>query len=205
MRAAIYARVSTWEQEPENQLRELRTYTAARSWSVVEYVDRGVSGAKDRRPALDQLVLDAKRRRFDVVVCWRLDRLGRNLRHLVGLIAELESLGVAFVSLNEGIDCTTPAGKLQLHILAALAEFERERIRERVLAGLQRAKSQGRRLGRPCVEVPLERVRRVAGLPTSQAAATLGVSASTMKRRRRAVQQSPLMSRAVSPLSAGLS
>src|SRR5262245_52996373 len=149
MRAAIYARVSTLDQEPENQLQELRRYVEARGWTAVEYVDRGISGAKERRPALDGLVADARRRRFDVVVCWRLDRLGRNLKHLVTLLEELHAVGVAFVSLGEGIDCTTPAGKLQLHILAALAEFERERIRERVLAGLARARSQGKRLGRP--------------------------------------------------------
>ncbi len=86
MRAALYARVSTFDQEPENQLAELRQYVTARSWTAVEYVDKGVSGAKDRRPALDALVQDAKRRRFDVLVCWRLDRLGRNLRHLVTLL-----------------------------------------------------------------------------------------------------------------------
>src|SRR5512142_2820667 len=103
-RAAIYARVSTFDQEPENQLAELRRYVEARGWTSVEYVDRGVSGAKDRRPALDQLVTDAKRRRFDVLVCWRLDRLGRNLKHLVGFLDDLQSLGVAFVSLAEGID-----------------------------------------------------------------------------------------------------
>jgi DNA invertase Pin-like site-specific DNA recombinase len=138
MRAAIYARVSTVDQEPENQLQELRRYVEARGWSAAEYVDRGVSGAKDRRPALDQLLTDAKRRRFDVLVCWRLDRLGRSLKHLITLLDELQSLGVAFVSLAEGIDATTPAGKLQMHILGEIAEFERERIRERVLAGLHR-------------------------------------------------------------------
>jgi len=106
-------------------------------------------GRKNAAPALDQLLADATRRRFDLLVCWRLDRLGRNLRHQVTLIEQLQSLGVAFVSLGEGSDCTTPAGKLQLHILAALAEFERERIRERVVAGLQRARAQGKRLGRP--------------------------------------------------------
>src|SRR5207302_3343335 len=144
MRAAIYARVSTFDQEPENQLQELRRYVRARGWSAAEYVDRGVSGAKDRRPALDQLLADARRRRIDVLVCWRLDRLGRNLKHLITLLDDLQVLGVAFVSLAEGIDATTPAGKLQLHILAAIAEFERERIRERVLAGLPRAKAHGR-------------------------------------------------------------
>src|SRR5438093_8601780 len=114
MRAAIYARVSTFDQEPEDQLQELRRYVEARTWTAVEYVDRGVSGAKDRRPALDQMIGEAKRRRFDVLVCWRLDRLGRNLKHLVTLIEDLQALGIAFVSLGEGIDCTTPAGKLQL-------------------------------------------------------------------------------------------
>ena len=145
----------------------------------MEYVDRGVSGAKDRRPALDELVKDAKRRRLDVLVCWRLDRLGRNLRHLVTLLEDLQSVGVAFVSLGEGIDCTTPAGKLQLHILAALAEFERERIRERVMAGLQRARAQGKLLGRPrarpaTVDVPGGSVRA--------AAMAWGVSKSTAAR-----------------------
>ena len=125
MRAAIYARVSTFDQEPENQLTEIRRYVTARGWTSAEYVDRGVSGAKDRRPALDELLKDARRRRFDVVVVWRLDRLGRNLRHLIVLLEELQALGIAFVSLNEGIDATTPAGKLQMHILGAIAEFER--------------------------------------------------------------------------------
>jgi DNA invertase Pin-like site-specific DNA recombinase len=97
------------------------------------------------------MIADAKRRKFDIVVCLRLDRLGRNLRHLVTLLDELQALGVAFVSMGEGIDCTTPAGKLQLHLLAALAEFERGRIQERVIAGPARARSQGVRLGRPRV------------------------------------------------------
>ena len=190
MKAAIYARVSTFDQEPENQLQELRRYVEARAWTAVEYVDRGVSGAKDRRPALDQMIGDAKRRRFDVLVCWRLDRLGRNLKHLVTLIEDLQTLGIAFVSLGEGIDCTTPAGKLQLHILAALAEFERGRIRERVLAGLRRARTQGKRLGRPKATVPIVRLQNVSGLAIADAARSLGVSRSTVKRWRRQVQQS---------------
>src|SRR3989442_15948206 len=139
MKAAIYARVSTVDQEPENQLQELRRYVQARNWTAAEYVDRGVSGAKDRRPALDDLVRDARRRRFDVLVCWRLDRLGRNLRHLITLLDELQALGVAFVRLAGGIHATTPACKLQMHNLRAIGPFERERIRERVLAGLQPA------------------------------------------------------------------
>src|SRR5512136_3064290 len=106
-RAALYARVSTTEQEPENQLEELRRYASARGWTVREYVDHGVSGSAERRPALGSLLADARRRRCDVVVCWRLDRLGRNLKHLVLLLDELQALGLAFVSLAEGIDCTT--------------------------------------------------------------------------------------------------
>jgi DNA invertase Pin-like site-specific DNA recombinase len=179
VRAAVYARVSTFDQEPENQLQELRRYVEARGWTAVEYVDRGVSGAKDRRPALDQLLADAKRRRVDVLVCWRLDRLGRNLRHLITLLDELQSLGVAFVSLAEGIDATTPAGKLQMHILGAIAEFERERIRERVLAGLQRARAQGKRLGRPRKRPP---TLAVPGGSVRAAAGIWGVSKSTAAR-----------------------
>lgn len=121
MRAAIYARVSTADQQVDNQLLELRRYAHAREWTATEYVDVGVSGAKDRRPEHDRLVADAKRRRFDVLLVWRLDRLGRNLRHLILLLDELQALGVAFVSLAEGIDATTPAGRLQLHVLGAIA------------------------------------------------------------------------------------
>jgi DNA invertase Pin-like site-specific DNA recombinase len=200
MHAAIYARVSTFDQEPENQLAELRRFVEARGWTAaVEYVDRGVSGAKDRRPALDRLVSDAKRRRFDVVVCWRLDRLGRNLKHLITLLEELQALGVAFVSLAEGIDATTPAGKLQMHILGAIAEFERARISERVKAGLQRAKAQGKRLGRPCASIPVERVQAVSHVSAAAAARLLGVSRSTLKRWRRVVQQSSTTDGGLSP------
>ena len=149
MRAAIYARVSTVDQEPENQLQELRRYTDARGWTGQEYVDQGVSGSKDRRPALDRVLADAKRRRFDVLVCWRLDRLGRNLKHLITLLDELQALGIAFVSLAEGIDATTPAGKLQMHIIGAIAEFERARVQERVRAGLALARSPESNVGEP--------------------------------------------------------
>ena len=141
MRAAIYARVSTFDQEPENQLQELRRYVEARGWTAVEYVDRGVSGAKDRRPALDALLRDAKRRRFDVLVCWRLDRLGRNLEHLITLLEELQALGVAFVSLGRGDRRHNTRREAADAHPGAIAEFERERIRERVMAGLQRARS----------------------------------------------------------------
>jgi len=179
MRCAVYARVSTFDQEPENQLAELRRYAEARGWTATEWIDRGVSGARDRRPALDELRRAARRRRFDVLVCWRLDRLGRNLRHLITLLEELQALGIAFVSLNEGIDATTPAGKLQMHILGAIAEFERARIAERVKAGLQRARAQGKRLGRPRKAPP---AIVVPGGSVREAARAWGVSKSTAAR-----------------------
>ena len=150
----------------------------------MEFVDRGVSGAKDRRPALDRLIREARRRRFDVLVCWRLDRLGRSLKHLVTLLDELQVLGVAFVSLQEGIDATTPAGKLQMHILAAIAEFERARIAERVRAGLARARANGRRLGQKPVHIPIEDLTRTAHLSIRRAAAELGISRSVLHRAR---------------------
>jgi DNA invertase Pin-like site-specific DNA recombinase len=191
MRAVIYARVSTLDQEPENQLQELRRYVEARGWTGVEYVDRGHSGAKERRPALDQLLADAKRRKkFDVVVCWRLDRMGRNLKHLITLLEELQSLGVAFVSLAEGIDATTPAGKLQMHILGAIAEFERARIVERVRAGLQRRRAEGKPLGRPRQTIAPEDLQRTNGLSTRRAGAVLGVSHAAVHRAR--LSQIPL-------------
>jgi putative DNA-invertase from lambdoid prophage Rac len=190
MKTALYARVSTTAgQTCENQLLELRRYVEARGWSAAEYVDEGVSGAKERRPALDQLVADAKRRKFDVLVVWRLDRLGRNLRHLILLLEELTALGVSFVSLGEGIDTGTPAGRLQLHLLAAIAQFERERIAERVRAGLSRVRAEGRQLGRPRRQVPVRDLESVSGLSLDAAARRLGVSRSTVKRWRR-VQKS---------------
>jgi DNA invertase Pin-like site-specific DNA recombinase len=184
MKAAIYARVSTLDQQPENQLLELRRYIQARGWTAIEFVDRGVSGAKDKRPALDELLKDARRRKFDVLVCWRLDRLGRNLRHLVTLLDELQALGIGFVTLGEGIDTTTPAGRLQLHVLSAISQFERDRIAERVKAGLQRARTQGVRLGRPRRRIDQQRLAAVAELPEREAARRLGIPRSTLQRFR---------------------
>jgi DNA invertase Pin-like site-specific DNA recombinase len=185
MRAAIYVRVSTDQQTVDNQLLELRRYVAARGWQVQEYVDHAVSGAKESRPALDAMLKDAKRRRIDAICCWRLDRLGRSLKHLIMLIDELNALGVALISLGESIDTSTPAGRLQLHILGAIAQFERERIRERVVSGLLRARSQGRRLGRPKAPLPIAKIEAVSGLSNTAAASALGVSVGTVKRWRR--------------------
>lgn len=182
-RAAIYARVSTLEQTSENQLAELRRFAEARGWTAQEYVDNGVSGTKEHRPALDQLNRDARRRRFDVVVCWRLDRLGRSLKHLITLLEDFQALGIAFVSLAEGIDATTPAGRLQMHILGAIAEFERARIAERVQLGLARVRAQGRVLGRPKLDISDDDLGSVQGLSVRRAARRLGVSPSTLYRR----------------------
>ena len=192
MRCAIYARVSTSEQTCDNQLIELRRYVEARGWTGSEFVDSGVSGTKDRRPALDALMKDAKRRRFDVLVVWRLNRLGRNLKHLVTLLEDVQAIGIAFVSLGEGIDCTTAAGRLQLHVLAALAEFERARIAERVRAGLARVRASGKRLGRPGTDVATTDLLRTGHLSVRDAAGVLGVSRSVVHRAR--LSQKPLES-----------
>src|SRR5262249_408813 len=144
MRCAIYARVSTTEQSPEMQLGELRSYAERRGWNIVrEYVDHGVSGGKDRRPCLDEMQSDARRGRFQLLLGWKLDRLGRNLRHLLNVLEELSSHGVAFASATEPIDTSTPAGRMVLAVLGAAAELERSLIRERVKAGLANAKRRG--------------------------------------------------------------
>src|SRR4029453_14991286 len=146
-----------------------------------EFVDKAVSGAKESRPALDELVKAAKRRKFDRLVVWKLDRLGRNLRHLIMLLDELTALGVGFVSLGEGIDTSTPAGRLQLHILGGVAEVERARIAERVRLGVARAKAQGKRLGRPRRRVTDDEIGALAHLALRQAASLLGVSKSFLQ------------------------
>ena len=151
---ALYARVSTKDkgQDPEMQLTELREFAAKRGWQVVgEFVDVGVSGSKDSRPQLDAMMRVAKARKLDVIAVWKLDRFGRSLRHLVDALAELEALGVAFVSLRDNLDLTTPAGRMMFHVIGAMAEFERELIRERVRAGLAHARTKGQKLGRPKV------------------------------------------------------
>jgi len=159
-RVALYARVSTLAgQSPEMQLVELREYAARRGWKVTEeYVDHGVSGAKESRPALNRLMTDAKQRRFDVVAVWKIDRFGRSLRHLVNSLAELESVGVFFVSLRDSIDLSSPSGVLMFQLIAAMSQFERSLIQERVRAGLQNAKRKGKRLGRRPVAVDLSEV-----------------------------------------------
>jgi DNA invertase Pin-like site-specific DNA recombinase len=187
-RVAIYARVSTLEQTTANQLLELRRYVEARGWTATEYVDNGVSGAKDRRPALDQLTAAVKRHEVDAVLCWRLDRLGRNLRHLVLFLDDLQARGIAFVTLGEGIDTSTAAGRLVAGVLGSIAEFERARVIERVRAGLNRARAHGKKLGRRQNRAA-RRLDTCTGLSHAAAARELGVSVPTVKRWRRALRQ----------------
>lgn len=150
-RAALYARCSTHDkgQDPELQLIPLHEYCERRGFEIVgEYVDNGVSGSKDRRPQLDKLMSAARKREIDTIVVWKLDRFGRSLKQLVTALDELSSIGVGFVSYQDNIDFSTPSGRLQFHIIGAMAEFERELIRERVKAGLNNARRKGKRLGR---------------------------------------------------------
>ncbi len=150
MRVAIYARVSTTDQTVEPQLDTLRGYAAPRGLDVVEeYVDHGISGSKDRWPALDEMMAKAKRRAFDAVAVVKLDRLARSTRHLTQLAAELEALGVDLIVTDQGIDTSTPAGRLLFNVLAAIGEFELDLIQERTRAGLRAAVKRGKRLGRP--------------------------------------------------------
>src|SRR5712692_9977435 len=142
VRAALYSRVSTSHngQDPEVQLRELREYCQRRGWQVVtEYVDVGISGAKEKRPQLDKLLADAHRRRFDAVVVLRFDRFARSVSHLLRALETFRALGVEFVSLSEQVDTSTPTGKMIFTVLGAVAELERSLIAERVRAGLRNA------------------------------------------------------------------
>jgi DNA invertase Pin-like site-specific DNA recombinase len=154
-RCALYARVSTFNgQDPESQLRELREFALHRGWEIAgEYIDQGVSGSKESRPQLNRLMADARKRHFDVIAVWKLDRFGRSLKHLVMTLADLESLGIAFVSLRDSFDLSTPSGRLLFQLVGAMAEFERALIQERVRAGLKNAKAKGRKLGRPRVAI----------------------------------------------------
>jgi DNA invertase Pin-like site-specific DNA recombinase len=142
-RVALYARVSTLNnQDPEMQLTELREYAGRRGWQIVaEFTDQGVSGSKESRPALNRLMSDACRRTFDAVLVWKIDRFGRSLKHLVNALAELAALGVAFISLRDNLDLSTPSGRLMFQIIGAMAEFERALIQERVRAGIRNARA----------------------------------------------------------------
>src|SRR3984885_6664350 len=183
---ALYARVSTLNnQDPEMQLAELREYAARRSWQIVEeFTDQGVSGCRESRPGLNRLMSDACRRRFDAVLVWKIDRFGRSLKHLVNALAELAALGVAFISLRDNLDLSTPSGRLMFQIIGAMAEFERALIQERVRAGLRNARAKGKRLGRPRVQVDVSRIAflRAQGRTWAEIVAELGIGKGTAQR-----------------------
>ena len=180
-RVALYARVSTKNngQDPETQLMALREYAKARKLEVFsEYTDVGISGSKDSRPALNRLMADARKRRFDTVLVARFDRFARSTRHLVLALEEFNALGVDFISLSESVDTSTPMGKMVYTVIAAVAELERSLIRERVVMGLQRAKAQGKPIGRPPTEVDEQKVHslRSEGLSLRAIGQRVGVS-----------------------------
>jgi DNA invertase Pin-like site-specific DNA recombinase len=200
-RAAIYVRVSTDRQTVENQLRELYQIAERRGWTVVEvYQDAGISGAKgrDERPGLDEMLKDVQRRRFDVVMAWAIDRLGRSLIDLLGTIQTLDACGVDLYLDQQAIDTTTPAGKLMFQVTGAFAEFERSMIRQRINAGLKRAVEGGKQLGRPRIDPALERriqTQLRAGKGILKVAAECGVGSGTVQRIKREMEQGrPLLS-----------
>ena len=183
-RVAIYARVSTRDQNCELQLADLEAMATARGFEVAgRYVDQGISGAKERRPELDKLMADARRGKFQTVAVWKFDRFARSLKHLISSLEEFQALGVAFISYREAVDTSTPAGKMLFSVIGAMAEFERELIRERVAAGLARARAKGVRLGRPRAEFDLARARelRHQGLSLRRTAERLGVNKDTLR------------------------
>jgi DNA invertase Pin-like site-specific DNA recombinase len=184
-RAALYLRVSTVDQNPETQGIELRHFAKQRGYEIVqEYVDHGVSGTKVRRPALDQLLKDANRRKFDAVLVWSSDRLARSTKHFLQALDELNELGIQFLSQREAIDTDGPLGRAIIVIISAIAELERSLIVERVRAGMRRAKLEGRRIGRTPLDVDrVALVRdRVAGMSLSRVAKKYGLSRASVVR-----------------------
>jgi len=193
-RVAVYARVSTTDQSTDSQLLDLRRYVRERGWPIFkEYVDEGISGTKDSRPALNVLMNDAKKRRFDVVLCWRFDRFARSTKHLILALEEFKNLGVDFVSFQENIDTSSPLGSAIFTIISAVAQLERDIIAERVKAGLRRAKENGRKLGRPKVPIDVDKLRELhgAGLSHRQIAAEIGISHASVGRALRNGTKTP--------------
>jgi DNA invertase Pin-like site-specific DNA recombinase len=202
MRAAIYARVSTNNgQDPHMQIRELKEYCKRRGWEIEgEYVDAGVSGAKERRLQLDVLLAACRKRLVDAVVVYRYDRFARSLRQLVNALEEFRSLGIEFISLHEGVDTSTPNGRLIFGIFASIAEFERELIRDRVRSGIAAARSKGKRLGRPGVNVDVARIAalRASGLSWPKIAEELGISVGTAFKAAHKLSKIPIKNAAAS-------
>jgi len=189
VRAALYARVSTvgHGQDVGLQLDELRQVAAQRHWVAQEFVDDGISGSKDRRPALDRLMGEVRAGRVDVVAVWRFDRFARDTRHLLQACEELRQCGVQFVSLREQVDTSTPIGKAMFTIISAIAELEKDILRERVIAGVRRAQAAGRHCGRPKVEVDLRPAVALLreGRTLKDTARILKTDRNTLRRRMR--------------------
>jgi DNA invertase Pin-like site-specific DNA recombinase len=187
IRVALYARVSTSNhgQDVTMQTRELREFVERRGWQLAgEYVDLGISGSKDRRPELDRLMADARRREFDAVLVWKFDRFARSVSHLLRALETFQALGIDFVSLSESLDTSTPTGKMVFTVLGAVAELERSLIIERVKAGLRNARAKGKRLGRPRVILDVYRLAelREGGQSWPQIAKELGCGVGTAYR-----------------------
>src|SRR5580658_3287338 len=185
IRVARYLRVSRHDQDTALQADETGAFVRARGWKLIEtYNDHGISGSRDRRPALDRMLADARRRKFDLVLVYKADRLFRSLRHMVTTLDELAALGVGFVSVTEPFDTSTPSGKLLLHIVSAMAEFERSLLIERVKSGVAAARRRGARLGRPRARLDTDRLRelRSQGLSIRKIAETLKVGSSPIQR-----------------------
>ena len=193
-RIAIYARVSTTDQSTESQLLDLRRYTRERGWNIFkEYVDEGISGTKDSRPALNELMDDAKKRRFDVVLVWRFDRFARSTKHLILALEEFKNLGIDFVSFQENIDTSSPLGSAIFTIISAVAQLERDIIAERVKAGLRRARENGKRLGRPRVAADADKIAalRAQGRSWREIAEELGIGKGTAQRAFYSLPKNP--------------
>ncbi len=186
IRAALYARVSTGDQDVGLQLDELRAVAQQRGWTIqAEYVDEGVSGSTESRPALDQMLAAARSGKIELVACWRFDRFARSTSHLLRALEEFRVLGVSFVSLREQVDTTTPVGKVLFTLIAAIGEFEKALIVERVKAGVARAQLQGKNCGRPRRELDLRAAEILIGQGHSvrQVAVMLTVPRGTLRRR----------------------
>src|ERR1035437_8722454 len=184
-RAALYIRVSTLDQHPETQLHELRQFASQRGFEIVdEYTDHGISGTKARRPALDRLLSDAHRHRFDVVLVWSCDRLAHSTKHFLQVLDELNDLDIQFLSQREAIDTDGPLGRALVVIVSAMAELERCVIIERVRAGMRRAKLEGRRIGRAPLQVNRAALLRdrERGLSLNQLAKAYGISKASVCR-----------------------
>jgi DNA invertase Pin-like site-specific DNA recombinase len=185
-RVGLYARVSTVHgQDPEVQLLELREYCQRRGFEIAEeFVDKGISGSRERRPGLDRLMAACRKRLLDAVVVYRYDRFARSLRQLVNALEEFRALDIDFISIHEGVDTSTPNGRLVFGIFGSIAEFERELIRDRVRSGLAAAKAKGKRLGRPRVDADVEKITslRASGASWRAISRRTGVSVRTILR-----------------------